>query len=74
MRRVTAGLPTPGSSEASRIQLAVDSELKRADEGGVNGGGGRGGVRSRRVQPTNTVDASSVARQGRGGTLLTNPA
>ena len=76
MRRVEAGLPTPGGSEAIIIQLALAAELKRAGRGGVNGGGGGGGVvggeRGRRLQRTNNADAGSGTCQVRKGTLLTN--
>ena len=69
MQRVEAVLPTPGSSEASRVQLVVAAELKRSD-----GGGGGDVSRSCHVQTTNTANAGSVARQGREGNPLTNPA
>ena len=42
IRRVVAGLPTPGSSEAHRINIAVAEEMKRSGGRGGNGGGGRG--------------------------------
>ena len=59
---MAAGLPTPGSSEEHRIQLAVAADLKRAGVVGVNGGGGGGGSgggsRVRRDQSTKTVDSA----------------
>ena len=77
IRRVAAGIPTPGGSEASRIQLLVASELKRAGGGGGKGGGGEGGsgggVHSHCVQPINNADSGSGTCQGCKGTPLTNP-
>ena len=77
IRRVAAGLPTPGSLESHRIEMAVAAEMKRAGGRGSNGVGGTGNsggnFNARYDLPDRPGEASSIARQSREGTPLTNP-
>ena len=77
IRRVAAGLPTPGSSESHRIRMSVAEETKRAGGRGSNGGGGRGHTEGNPCAwsdlPARPGEASGVTRQSREGTPLTNP-
>ena len=78
IRRVAAGLPTPGSLESHHIGMAVAAETKRAGGRGSNGGGDRGhsegNSNARSDLPARPMEASGVARQSCEGTPLTNPA
>ena len=65
IRRVAAGLPTPGSSESLRIGMAVAAEMKRSGGQGGNGGNSRGNTggnsRARSDLPARPLEASGVA-------------